>query len=238
MLTTTELLEQILSELPFKDLLLAQRVSKTFQTTIAGSITLQKGLFLKPSDQVQPVYQVCIEGEVAPEADIFAREIGNNLPTSTTKVQLKDALTSRDVTTNPNGQLSTILNPILSSLFRHVATENDHIYLAVLHGREATNKVSALCGKMYLSQPPTTHAAIMKISNMFGTDAGYKVPINVLYKIPKYEAVENAKGVTVQDLMDRLVSSDSSWTEYLCFVGTGDQNEDQLSVAEARFSVF
>lgn len=43
-----ELLENILLNLPIRDLLLAQRVNKTFQATILGSSKLQQALFLKP----------------------------------------------------------------------------------------------------------------------------------------------------------------------------------------------
>lgn len=44
----TELLEKILLELPMTDLLLIQRVSRQFKSTIDGSITIQQALFFKP----------------------------------------------------------------------------------------------------------------------------------------------------------------------------------------------
>lgn len=43
--TTTELVEQMLLQLPMKDLLLAQRVDKIFKATIDGSLKLQQALF-------------------------------------------------------------------------------------------------------------------------------------------------------------------------------------------------
>ncbi|KXT01652.1 hypothetical protein AC578_2763 [Pseudocercospora eumusae] len=45
---TVELLESILLELPIRDVLLAQRVAKSWQQTISGSIKLQRSLFFKP----------------------------------------------------------------------------------------------------------------------------------------------------------------------------------------------
>ncbi|KAF7185575.1 hypothetical protein HII31_13072 [Pseudocercospora fuligena] len=45
---TVELLESILLELPIRDVLLAQRIAKSWQQTITGSIKLQRSLFLKP----------------------------------------------------------------------------------------------------------------------------------------------------------------------------------------------
>ncbi|KAM3414257.1 hypothetical protein BST61_g10912 [Cercospora zeina] len=50
LLNTTELLENILSQLPIKDLLFAQRVCKTWKNCIDHSTTLQRGLFFAPTD--------------------------------------------------------------------------------------------------------------------------------------------------------------------------------------------
>ncbi|OJD40525.1 f-box domain protein [Diplodia corticola] len=47
-LNTPELLELVLSKLPMRDLLLAQRVCKGFNTAIASSPTLQQALFFRP----------------------------------------------------------------------------------------------------------------------------------------------------------------------------------------------
>lgn len=47
-LTTYELLESILLELPLRDVLLAQRVSETFKDIINNSLPLQRQLFLAP----------------------------------------------------------------------------------------------------------------------------------------------------------------------------------------------
>lgn len=44
----TELLEIILLSLPQKDLLLSQRVSRSFRHTVQGSVRLQRALFLEP----------------------------------------------------------------------------------------------------------------------------------------------------------------------------------------------
>ena len=46
-LSTTELLEAILIELPTRDLLLAQQVSKQWQSVVVRSVQLQKALFFK-----------------------------------------------------------------------------------------------------------------------------------------------------------------------------------------------
>lgn len=47
-INTTELLEEILINLPVQDLLLSQRVSKHFKAVIDGSIILQRALFFLP----------------------------------------------------------------------------------------------------------------------------------------------------------------------------------------------
>ena len=49
-LETTELLETILLRLPLPKLLKAQRVSKTFQAAIKGSIQIKKALFFTPAE--------------------------------------------------------------------------------------------------------------------------------------------------------------------------------------------
>lgn len=49
-LGTVELLEAILLQLPIKDLLLAQLISKHIENTIDGSDSIQKALFFKPAD--------------------------------------------------------------------------------------------------------------------------------------------------------------------------------------------
>lgn len=48
--STPELLEMILLQLPVVDILLAQRVNKTWQATIANSPKLQRALFFRPVD--------------------------------------------------------------------------------------------------------------------------------------------------------------------------------------------
>ncbi|KAK5163620.1 uncharacterized protein LTR77_010569 [Saxophila tyrrhenica] len=48
-LNTPELLEDILLHLPLRDLLLSQRVSRTFHDVAAGSARIQKALFLQPA---------------------------------------------------------------------------------------------------------------------------------------------------------------------------------------------
>ena len=51
-LDTTELLEAILVHVDMRTLLLSQRVSKTFEATIDGSLALQQTLNFKPSPLV------------------------------------------------------------------------------------------------------------------------------------------------------------------------------------------
>ena len=51
-LNTAELLEAILLQMDLRTLLLSQRVSKTFQTSIAGSPKLQHKLFFRPTKDV------------------------------------------------------------------------------------------------------------------------------------------------------------------------------------------
>ena len=51
---TTELLENILISLPRRDLLLSQRVNKTFSETIGHPINLQRALFLRPVTSTNP----------------------------------------------------------------------------------------------------------------------------------------------------------------------------------------
>jgi hypothetical protein len=54
---TTELLEIILYELPTKDLLFAQRISKQTKAVIDNSTKLQQALFFKPVPADSKIYQ-------------------------------------------------------------------------------------------------------------------------------------------------------------------------------------
>ena len=58
---TYELLEMVLQQLPMRDVLLAQRVSKTWKKVISQSQSLQRKLFFKPASIIAPDYDV--EGE-------------------------------------------------------------------------------------------------------------------------------------------------------------------------------
>ncbi|KAK4498551.1 hypothetical protein PRZ48_011209 [Zasmidium cellare] len=50
---TAELLEEVLLYLPMKDVLLDQRVCKTWKNGIDGSIKLQKALFMRPAGEIE-----------------------------------------------------------------------------------------------------------------------------------------------------------------------------------------
>ncbi|KAI5356922.1 Putative F-box-like domain superfamily protein [Septoria linicola] len=56
---STELLEEVLSDVDMRTLLLSQRVNKTFQATIRGCVMLQRALWLAPDTDAQPPSEPC-----------------------------------------------------------------------------------------------------------------------------------------------------------------------------------
>ena len=138
---TVELLESILLELPCKDIVLAQRVSKIWQGTVTGSLELQKALYFVPSQL--PAIRLLPDG--APPATTlkrFRRKWEISLP--------PDELTARDISGSiAKGQVT--LNPLFTSLFSKTGDEYRFVY-------NRTNAVADIGDSswknMYLTQPP------------------------------------------------------------------------------------
>lgn len=60
----TELLEMILERLPLRDLLLVQRVSKTWRANIEASQKLQEKLFLKGTSTTAAPLTFCVDESI------------------------------------------------------------------------------------------------------------------------------------------------------------------------------
>ena len=80
---TVELIEAVLLELPLKDVLLAQRVCKTWQAAIAASSPLQRALCLRPIktpiDELRKVIGQQISADALPLITVHPFEDSNKL---------------------------------------------------------------------------------------------------------------------------------------------------------------
>ena len=93
-INTPELLENILSHLDTKSLLLSQRVSKQFQGTISGSSVLQQALFFKLASKdgtrfgTDGVNDLFMDVKRERAIDILPQPIGTDTSTVNPKMQI------------------------------------------------------------------------------------------------------------------------------------------------------
>ncbi|KAK5680167.1 hypothetical protein LTS10_007094 [Elasticomyces elasticus] len=176
---TTELLEGILHQLPMKDLLLAQRISRRFRDVIGQSVILQQDLFMQPR-----------------EAD-FAWKIletpgkWDKLQKITVKGCNGQDFTKREV--HLSGQVNEVIFKRLQDhgmLWRH---ENER-FLRFIFSRplapwwEGGEGVS--WRKMFVTQPPAT----FMVARIFRSDYGDLIEVTIHCET----------GVTAGQMMDTL----------------------------------
>ncbi|KAI5360623.1 putative F-box domain-containing protein [Septoria linicola] len=153
-LGTAELLETILRNLPTKDLLLAQRVSRFFNGCIDGSAHLQRALFFVPGDALD-VHQEVRRFWVSLGRDIYYNPF-EVTPDAIARLP-KDCLTTVKSTGIRMNPLLVVPTYKAGPSGRQLALNVSPSFLSSsLPGSLLSTNESASCKRMYLSQPPMT----------------------------------------------------------------------------------
>lgn len=189
---TVELLESILLHLPTKDVLLAQRVSKSWKGTVTGSLRLQKALFLVPCRKAAKTF--------------FHEWLNPFWSTSTSAEEFYDNFAVTDVTTKGEIIVNPLLKPMLS------------LYTASGEGEFGTNhnitedifasQESSSWREMFVTQPP-----------LLGIDVGIEIEEGEWDWSACSPEAES--GVTLADLAKTLkdiVSNYESYDNDLCLM--------------------
>ena len=141
-LRTTELLESVLLELACRDLLLVQRVSKTWQATVVGSSALQRALCFAPCEQSGGEKSYTTYTTMKPQPDA------------------PDRLSARDFLIEAADDGKDTPNPLLATLFRRYDSgeEGDLVFNWKVIDPNSTPRMPWL--SMLISQPPTTRVRV------------------------------------------------------------------------------
>ena len=116
---TAELLEQILLDLPFKNIFSSQRVSRQFRDCIISSGTIQQKLFLQPSKTPRTMWKLC---PTLCDGNQRRRwEIPDNAHWS-----ICDATETLSATEETRSVVPARLNPLLSLLFQYETSVTRH----------------------------------------------------------------------------------------------------------------
>lgn len=135
-----ELLETILQNLPQRDILLAQRVSRSFNTTISGSIRLQRALFLAPDKTLEnhPASVTYTSARKPENNRLLFRAFPCSLPTVTLAI-INDAPNREELASGRGG---------------HQHSSWDVCVAFPADKAQVPAHPSASWRRMYLSQPP------------------------------------------------------------------------------------
>lgn len=159
LLETAELLEMVLLRLPCKDLLLAQRVCKTWQNAINASPEIQQALCFRPledqrvvldhaTSQILPLRPLTHAAYQADKTGIPFVELDDLRPTSTT---------AHDFFKTAKDDAVIVLNPLLSRLLprkrRGSPSPSTFIFAPSSH-KAATLSSAQSWRRMSLTQPP------------------------------------------------------------------------------------
>ncbi|KAK5723108.1 hypothetical protein LTR17_013978 [Elasticomyces elasticus] len=155
-LLTTELLEDILHNLPMKDLLLAQRVSRKWRDLICQSIILQQQLFLRPREAA--FAWKWIDGEGGK---------GNHLKRITVDEYNQDP--------NDHGHHSDLSGELNTLIFKQLRFHETRLVHELYDGDGqqslgfrpglAVHEEKASWRKMFLTQPPATRVSPVIVLN-------------------------------------------------------------------------
>lgn len=129
---TTELLEAILLELPMRDLLMSQKVSKHWKAVWDGSVRIQRALYFVPAEKRDKV--VCGFACCVPNG----RWLGTPLIITCIPSNL--------------AKCRAVMNPLLRE--RKVMSGIESEFIA-LRSKLLASPENASCRRMYISQPPT-----------------------------------------------------------------------------------
>ncbi|KAK5117147.1 hypothetical protein LTR85_008915 [Meristemomyces frigidus] len=175
---TTELLEEILAELPCGDLLLSQRVCQEWNATIAGSKKLQQALFFLPAGPVVKAY-----GE----------DLHRYNPATTI---LRSVSNARWATSETSASVAVIENPLMEIIFPpHPSYEASECTRGVLYP-------GASWQKMLFCQPPVSELSRTDLRHPRTAYCPWDaVPLTKPVAVARFQS-----GVRSSDV--RLVSSD------------------------------
>lgn len=222
-----ELLEAILLHLPLVDILLAQRVDRTFRDGIKASPALQKALFLRPDDDyslqligTMPISEDCVS-HLHCEIDKNVFKAQNQIP----------PLWVRKTTIDLGKLCGAVLNPFLTFISPDSDCREVGIQATWCHEADASWR------KMLLSQPPVqnifvhTYRAIhwhimsadqgssgVTLTNLQRTYDAFRVepdPGMLLFQTENFETMP--KDSTAKEILEGIqdaIGPDSKGTEF------------------------
>ncbi|KAK3631969.1 hypothetical protein LTR56_012443 [Elasticomyces elasticus] len=140
-----ELLENVLLGLPLRDLLLSQRVCRTWRGNVKQSSMIQRALFLKPSATITMISHLVYGSESKHEIHEIHR--------------CRDTSTEHTLPLMCRGKIFPTLNPLASEyLSEHDPFCRLRLTSDELLGQIADSTSSASIGNMYLTHPPMREA--------------------------------------------------------------------------------
>ena len=190
---TVELLEAILLQLPCKDVLLAQRVSRTWQSIIHGSVKLQKALFLisahEPLHSTKPT--ISLDGQSS-----ALQEHAN-----TTFLEHRTEKLAHEVAAVGRGYNDIMLNPLLQQLF---PSDQAWPYTGCYSSEtQALDLQDASLNKILLTQPPVLNIHFYH-KTPYARYSGYK---------DFMEASEIGQSMTIATMQDLLSALQRRWVK-------------------------
>ncbi|KAK5117137.1 hypothetical protein LTR85_008905 [Meristemomyces frigidus] len=206
--STTELLEAILLQLPVKHVLLAQRVSKQWCSTVVGSVQLQTALCFRPVRLVS--------ADDLPDGHL---ELAKRCRAPRYASCAAPLVTAYEFLASAKQAEKPVTNPLLTHLLSPTkeATLEDR-FAATFAFDPLTLKGSYIAAapwsRMYLTQPPVTRLLLLKElglahaelpaepvlgSSLFVETEGM---LHVGFLGVMFDVIDNEVGVTVGDLVE------------------------------------
>lgn len=219
-----ELLEQILTNLPQRDLLLAQRVSKAFHLTICASPKLQRALFFAP-DPLLPASPItylnpktgATSAQTKPQNNrLLLRAFPGVYPTVSpvlfnlppSREDLLVGRPGREVwswdlcisfpagSSTGNGNGKTAPTGSSGEGRREAGGDDQQSPLPAASTNPASSHPRASWRRMYLSQPPCTALHLVR-----------------RWRRSREPAIERAGGITMGDFVDEATKGSGAWSD-------------------------
>lgn len=196
-MATPELLDAILSVLPFGDILFrAQRVCKDWKHAVARSPTIQTKLWLKPqaSKPISPDFfsakHPLLTGPWTEESYYYRVELQSNLPLYNGKVAYNPLFCSKRL----KNILLTPFRPYSHGDYNLVGFPVKNTF-NISHLQDV-DKAQHTWFDMYLTEPPVTSAQLdVTVPVRTGSDNSYRVA---------YEVLHDLRGLTFRTILDRV----------------------------------
>ena len=193
-----ELLEDVISHLPCKDVLLAQRVSRTWRDTIKGSLTLQKALCFVPVNVSLPER----EDPLPPEASIPFWWGPKHEGWSARYPTLDASPSARDFYERSSRPGAYVLNPLITQLCPQ-AYHSCHAYgnriVLEFDSRSPMSASDLSIGSwkaMQITQPPSKDILLVHQNNWLS---------HVRYgRSATGTTLVNEEGITIADVIDTV----------------------------------